>query len=341
MSKVDILFKSPTNDIKISSKNKIWIYVVMIDQWEIIKQNIQKQKKYLCAYSGKNIGSADIILIYLKPDKGTKKVNKESGFIALAQVKTDMEKNTDDIKIFNDNNLNRYILELSIINIFNIPFKIGLFNDLIIEQTNNKIKGAVRFAITMMKGEFTFSEITHKNLGIEIIKYLYELISANDPKDIKSDNESDNESEEKSDNESDNESESEKSSSKKIIKQMIPVMMIVCQKLKKILNNSKNKTEEKTHNIIIHYKNCDKCEITNNNTHEIYPTLKKVNINNIKFIESNYDKILKAYHALEEWPNINKTKTAKTLDIKIYFMKDNIDYKSDILICYNTLINEI
>ena len=130
-------------------------------------KNFQKDKTYISAYSRKGILDNDIILFYVKVDKGY------NGFIAVGQVGKDMEKNTDNIRVFLDKNLNRYITELYSISICDDPIRISEFND-VIKDANVGINGSTRFAMTYMRGECVFTEIPFQHLGVEIVRKMFE-----------------------------------------------------------------------------------------------------------------------------------------------------------------------
>lgn len=166
-----VVFKSEIDGIVITEKCKFWVYVLTGEQWNYLLNIVGKKNMYVSAYAGKGIMQNDIIFFYMKPEKA----GKHAGFVALGQVKTNMEKNIKGITVFNDKNMNRYITELNTIGMFSDPCKIGEFNDLIIETTNSKIKGSRRFAMVYLKGECAFTELPFKKLGVSLVRKLLEL----------------------------------------------------------------------------------------------------------------------------------------------------------------------
>lgn len=450
----DVIFESSVDGIIITNKCRFWIYVIMNNQWDIILKNIDNNMMYIGAYTGKSIAANDIVLFYMKADKG-----KSSGFVAIGQIGSDMEKNMEGIKVFTDKNLNRYITEINSLSIFGSPCRIGEFNDLIINASDSKIKGSTRFAMMLLKGECTFAEITIKKLGIELVKKMFE-IKNNIVEEIEDEqtNETDNDSQieiddkktesssrkskktsthssakqtvklstkpvtkpttskpvtkkptkqsQKVTSDSDTEIESDESDDKKItskkvvskktktskdtpetkkqiivkgknkgqekkiirqkkfsdneesdisddsdagsdddpdesdddnngIEGNIPVMFIICPKLRKVLSKL-HEPLNKVKSVLDHYKFCNTCDITNNNSREIYMTLNRIDQSTIKFMNNGYTNALNAYLSMEPFP-----KYVGTEYIKMYHMLDSEHYQGDVLIEYTSNIEPI
>jgi hypothetical protein len=425
-----VIFESVDDGIAITDNCRFWIYVIINDQWDSILKNIDNDMMHLGANIGKSISANDIILFYIKATKG-----KINGFVAIGQICSNMEKNMEGIKVFNDKNLNRYITLINSISIFERPCKIGEFNDLIIKSSDVKIKGSAHFSALMLKGECVFTEITIKKLGIALVKKLFELTNiivekevmcekqckSNTGSDWPQDFDSCDDSHIKnefsnsqkitnntktnvlkikkqfqkalSDQESiidsvnnisdDEKSEASKKSKtkkqepingkqivikgcgkdKKIVRQElisdneesdiddnvsdfssaddneiegnIPVMFIICQKLRKVLlklNDPLNKVKS----VLDHYKFCNKCDITNNNSRELYMTLNRIDHLTIKFVDNRYNNALNAYLSIETFP-----KHVSTEYIKMYHMLDSEHYQGDVLIEYTSKVEPI
>lgn len=496
----DVIFESAVDGIVVTNRCRFWIYVMMNNQWEVVLKNIQNNMLHIGAYTGKSIAANDVILFYMKADKGK---GNASGFVAIGQIKTDMEKNMDGIKVFSDKNLNRYVTELSAISIFGNPCKISEFNDLIIEASDSKIKGSTRFALVMLKGECTFTEIVIKKLGLELVKKIFELTNLiveeevideeeisdietdqnNDTDDSPVESETGDDTENDTDDDTDNDDPEEepvpktrksigrafstqksktakppskkitkiptknkpkpttkqlkkvqsdeededtdiesdaasdvtsdqgsvpgsdsdddhddqpkkavkktvkskkskkdsdnqivvkgKGKAKEIIRQKkfsdneesdfsedepikdddedddeeesedhgvegnIPVMLIICPKLRKVLSKLREPLN-KVKSVLDHYKFCDKCDITNNNSREMYMTLNRIDQLTIKFVDNGYTNALNAYLSMEPFP-----KYVGIEYIKMYHMLDSEHYQGDVLIEYTSKVDPI
>ena len=159
-----ILYESKKDGIIITKKTKYWLYILTDIQWDIINNNLKSNNMYISAYSKRNIGKNDIILFYIKRKKGY------NGFIGIGQTETDMTENTDNVVVYRDNNLNRYIIKLSSITLHNDIQRLSNFNDIIVESDIG-IKSSTHFAMKYLRGECIFKEIP-KQVGIVLTKDL-------------------------------------------------------------------------------------------------------------------------------------------------------------------------
>ena len=141
----------------INDKTKYWLYSVSRDQWKIISNNIKLNKLFITTFICKSILKNDIIIFYIKV---------EAIYVAFGQVLNDIEKNTDNIILYNDRQLDKYIIKLKDMNISNNLCKKNDFID-IIDDYNKLIK-------KMIKNNCLFVEINIKNLGLEIMKKIYD-----------------------------------------------------------------------------------------------------------------------------------------------------------------------
>ena len=165
----DVLYESQGDGIKIIKTCKYWIYVVLKDQWDVIKMNTKKGSLYLGVYAKKQIKHNDLILFYVKNCKG-----KSSGFVAMGQTCSDMEINDKDIRVYEDNNLNRYITELSVISILHSICDIKDLNH-IIKSVDTPISSSVKFTLKLLKGDGVFVEIPYKQLGLALVRKLIDI----------------------------------------------------------------------------------------------------------------------------------------------------------------------
>ena len=115
----------------------------------------------------------------------------------------------------------------------------------------------------------------------------------------------------------------------------IPVMLIICDQLRRTLKRQKQKNN-KIKSVLSHYKYCNDCDITNNNSRELNLTLARIDESDIKFINNNCDIALEAYLNMTPYP-----KKTKNEFIKINHMTQNLFYTGDILLQYSTKLEPI
>lgn len=164
----EIVFECESDGIAITSNSRYWIYILARESWEFIQNNMKKRNLYISAYVKKDIQINDTILFYVK-DKG-----KPSGFVAIGQTSMMMEENKQNIRVYNDKNMNRFITELRVISIFDCMCKVSELDDTII-NSNTNIKNSTRFAMTLLRGEGVFNEIVQQQLGLQIVKRLIKI----------------------------------------------------------------------------------------------------------------------------------------------------------------------
>lgn len=369
-SKVEI--ENKAEDIKVIYENDgifitkntdYWIYLLSYEQWDHISKNINNNLMYVSAYYRKPIKDDDVVLVYLKGEKTTQK----NGFIAVGQVISDMKTNSS-IKIFKDKNLNRYATELSTISISSEIKQLAEFEDLI--ETLTEYKTTRLYATRNLVGECSFVEVNGRKFGQAIVERFFELtedtltscdddISDNDnnndsesinDEDTNEDNEDNEEedNEEEDNKEEDNETEisdieieSESDDDdydeddSKIITNC-PMMMITCEKLRKDMTKL-NKKDSKVKLIIMHYKYCSKCDITNNNCRELTMTMDNLDIDQIGYYDNNeYKKPLDSYLDGSSYP-----RTSDEEHINFYFMKRDSFYNCDVLIEFSSKVFRI
>lgn len=321
-----ILFKN-RDGIKITNSAEYWIYIVTENQYETLLDNFDKDNKYISAYSRKHISCGDIVLIYAKKKRDT------NGFVGIVQVSNDMRKNTDNVLIYRDKNLNKYIIEAGAISIYDKPCQISELNEMIEKNSRSSLTS---FCVKYLKGECTFRKIPTKKMGLALVKKIYQL----------NDRKNDEIVEEQNDNNSDkNEFQNGKPKSAKKLKRAellnnsdknkikmgilvnnIPILLLTCDKLKESLC-SLEKKNDKVDIIMRHYKYCDGCDITNNNSRELHMTLGDNEKIKIKYTEYDHESALLAYLGLECYPE-----DVHIDYIKIYNMINDDDYSGDILI---------
>ena len=96
--------------IKIYDKTKYWLYVLKLEQWKILQSNFKKKHMYISSYDKYDVSEDDIIIFYTR--------DLPKGIIALGQTFSKMIKNTENLEIYNDMNMNIYCIELNNIIIY-------------------------------------------------------------------------------------------------------------------------------------------------------------------------------------------------------------------------------
>ena len=94
------------DDIVVYDDTNFWLYIVDPKQYEIIMNNFENEILYLSSFHDYEINKNDIVMLYVRNRSNSSK----TGIVGVLQSIYDMKKN-DDIKVFNDKNLNRYIIE--------------------------------------------------------------------------------------------------------------------------------------------------------------------------------------------------------------------------------------
>nr|QBK89486.1 MAG: hypothetical protein LCMiAC02_05810 [Mimivirus LCMiAC02] len=217
--------------------------------------------KYISSHAKYDISSNDIIFMYLKN-------YKKSGFIGILTVTNKSILNKKNIKIFRDNNLNKYIIKLSQIYLINNPrITISKIFDCI-KQDNKSIRS------------FSKKHICVDNIkklcynGEKLLKNIYKLTSEdNNNKYIKKLTRNPRKNviivddiitkKHKKKHKKNNKTKRKKVHKKehKILNDymgQIPIMMVPCKNFKLPSHNKKKY-------FIKHFKTCNKCDKTDNN----------------------------------------------------------------------------
>ena len=304
----------------------------------------------MSAYKQYNIIANDKILFYVK-----QYINNTRGFIACAIAKSNMKINDKKIKINNDTNLNKYYFEIVQLKKIEKPKMMSTFSKILNDNDTNIHKLSKLFV-----GEYVFINIEY-NIGNQIFDLLCEF-SDNDNEDnelvqtnnklvnndekINGDILYDNKNDDITNDDIMNDNMLFEMRNNKINEEMvidddiinnIPILMLSCRDLRISFKNEKNNDDKKINrikHIMNHYNFCDKCEITNNNKMELNYALNNIGINNVElYINGKYEQVFDAYINCK----IRKPKN-KNEYIKIHYMRNNEDYKCDILIEFATNI---
>lgn len=96
--------------------SNFWVYTISKQHWEQMREHFSNGKLYITSYHRYSILKNDIILVYQKDTKQGK--NAENGFVGVLCATNDLSFNTQ-IKIFKDQNMNKHIVSIKIVHIFN------------------------------------------------------------------------------------------------------------------------------------------------------------------------------------------------------------------------------
>lgn len=168
-------------DLSITAYSKYWMYVLTAEQWGHLIERIDEGQFYLSSYADHDIRIGDIVLIYQRPDKAP------GGVVGICETSTPMTKNDGTmnltkknssgmIKVFRDMNMNRYVMRLSTISLFDEPYKLyGLKS--IIDNLDTHYTSMQQFIRKHIKGECNFVWIDDDNLALTLIKAMNDATS--------------------------------------------------------------------------------------------------------------------------------------------------------------------
>lgn len=320
-------------DIRIESNIDYWIYVLTDEQWSSI-QSISTSKLYISSFLEYKIDPNDIILFYVKTSKT---------FVALASVQSkpvlnendqnakSLTKNTRLIKLFRDNNLNRYVIKLNQIKTFSIK------TNRLTDQLKAIFGNAIKFG-QKMKGECVFINVdTDRKSFISLIKKIKELDKLDSTPNI--DLELDPDPDLDLDPDPDLDPDLDDSiGSIESIEPNVPILMVMCDKLTSKINSNISNSEPNINSTTLiyrHYLHCSKCDITNNGR-ELSNSITDLNLKDkeITFEPDNYVDILLAYTIDEVYRSTNESHHVSFHLIQsdpIYYNCVLIDYTSKVL----------
>ena len=327
-----------------TNETSFWIYTIKDTFWNILDKNI----KFLVSYKKDVINNGDIIFIHYVNTNRKNPIYKH-GIIALCVAETYQNINVSK-KIFDDKNLNKYILNVKDITIFNKTYSL---NTLL--ENNQKFKSPAYF-IKKYASDNVSLKVIDNNIGLLLLSIFNKILNTNDNSDNNSDNDdsdndnsdndnsdNDNSDNNNSDNDDNNDNDNNSVNTNNIKNNVvapiksynsditfdksdnsddepmstvgnIPILLIPCKELEQQLDNIEK--------IKTHYMDCEKCNRYNNNKREIYNDLIKrkisykiiTDINEINKIEKSYNEISKylrlQYGIIE--PDIIFTKISKT-----------------------------
>jgi hypothetical protein len=175
----DIIFEC--NEIAITNLSEYWVHVITEEQWGIILNNIDRKMMYISAFSFTDIRAGDIVLIYQKSSSPT----KPGGFVAIAETSIDMVENDGTldpnnkrnpsgmIKVYRDQNMNRYVTRLCTMTIFDTPIEHSVLEG-VIAETDSEFKSVRQFVLNVITGDCRFQMLDSQTFGLGVVKKLYE-----------------------------------------------------------------------------------------------------------------------------------------------------------------------
>jgi hypothetical protein len=294
-----------SDELIIHKNTKYWIYVITSDMWTQLSDMFSKNKNMLSSMYSDKIMKGDIILIYEQHSQA------KNGFVAICQSSTTSKNNTEQIKIFNDKNMNKYCIDLSFVSEFDQCYKLTQLEKQIKEKqpTFKTATFKKSYVNTVPKAKF----INIDNIiGKILIENLIKLHDNNNKKesDIElisdeescSDNDSDNVSDDDSDNDSEDESDDDLDDGGNI-----PILLDPCVEFKWDKN--------KINNFKKHYVFCNRCKKIDNNEKAFSFSLEssKIICEELTDID-DIDMYLEYYHELKNY----KMDDDKVNTIKIF-----------------------
>lgn len=335
---------------RVNSKTGFWILSLDKKTLNVLEEKMKEMKKemYLTNYVKVSIKKGDIILMYKRGIGG--------GFIGIVNTDDQQINNQEGkIRIFNDNNMNRYCVKLS--NFVKIPItKISDMENSFKDDTDFKSSGS--FKVKYITGDLCYSQPTNK-FGKKLLEYL--LSRTNNSSGVTSENENESDKpvktkktgkimltnnddyddkikdkktkhDTKQKQEQDQEQEQDTDDIENT-KGLIPILINPC---KKFIWPATNKVTY----FIKHYQTCMNCEIVNNNNYELTNILG--NDTDIELLEiddqdlENYSLAEEAYQSLKKYDPYKKSKKNK-IQI-IYNMDLESIYANCFIICWRIQI---
>lgn len=174
------------NKFGITGKTEVFMYVAIDKAWDNLKahwvesgDNIEgsaKSSKYISSYlSVSKVKPNDLVIIYYR-DPATGKKNK-SGFVSVAQIKSEFNSGLPKPNIFTDPNANTHVLEIYNQTIFN-PIKLSdIFEQLTPADGFSTPKS---FTGKYFKRSNIFAPLSN-TLGVAIVRYLFKLMCIERP----------------------------------------------------------------------------------------------------------------------------------------------------------------
>ncbi len=262
-------------EIKPKKDTQFWVYTLNKKLWDEYNKSTDASEDdgmFISSYENQNLKEGDIVFYYLKDFK-------KSGFIGISQVCSDQTKNSKKIKVFNDKNLNKNVVRIGYLTIFENPVRVDtIFN--IIKHDSAGLRSKSSFTSKYLKKIARFEKFNFN--GERLLEKLYEVTSIEETesselietpkksiaKKLKKENiklmdKTESYSESCSEIESCSEvSQNEESQDAECGE--IPILISPCNEF----SWPKNKNSQKKY-FIEHFKSCRNCDVTDNNNSRI------------------------------------------------------------------------
>ncbi len=277
-------------EFKTYSNTVYWTYRIDDVFWNQLEQKFIKKQFFLSSFKSNAIRKGDIILIF-RNHKSPPKI----GFVAIAQVETDMAHNVNNLKIFTDKNMNKFYCELSAIFLFDNVMQLSQIKNVVADFDSTS------FRKTNI-GENTMFIKMSEHVANEIIPIITEGIL-----DFSQEPEIENEDEEEDENEDEEEDEDEEnlhecnecddSDDIEVKLGHFPIFFEPCGKCK-WSDDMKIRIKNFKH----HFQNCDECEKADNNEISVMSKFPQAHFHftDLKN-EAQVEKLLDFYHNSKRW----------------------------------------
>jgi len=158
-----------SDEIKSSLQSKhtnVWLYNVSKQCWDHLHDELEKKKYCMSSYLRVAIAKNDVIVIYQKDKR--RGACCETGFVGIVVAKCDIYFN-QTLKIFKDNNLNKYVVNLTNLILFASPIKFADIGNKL--KDCSSFKSELNFKTTHVIGSANFVQIK-KIIGSIIVTAL-------------------------------------------------------------------------------------------------------------------------------------------------------------------------
>lgn len=262
----------------VQEKVNYWVYVI---NQKRLDEFVQHGETHMGSYTPDHIYYDDIIIMITREQKVTR-------FHGLYKAAKPCQKR--NIKVFSDNNLNRYIVPLKTSHIFDEPIKIGVVDR--IDSEASGLRNSDNFRRRHMAGDMTFSlvhkdaaKLVSKLLETEIENFQKKKPVSPPPSDDSESSEEDPEEEPTDDAEEESPDDdatenSDAEESEDANPGNIPVMITPCHKFYLPI-------EEPEKYLMEHLIECNSCVITDNNKFCVSAIFDKATVEIVDVIEDN------------------------------------------------------
>lgn len=274
------------SEFKTYSNTVYWTYRIDDIFWDQLEKNFNKKQFRLSSFKPNAVRKGDIILIF-KNHKSPPK----TGFIAIAQVETDMAHNSKNLKIFTDKNMNKFFCELSAIFMFDTTMNLSYIK----KQIENFDSTSFRRSNI---GENTMFIKISENVANDIIPVITECM----PDFAKDESENDSESEDEFEIEEPEENlyecdDYDNSDDVEVKLGHFPIFFEPCGKCK-----WSDDMNVRIKNFKHHFQNCEECGKTDNNEVSVMSKFSEAQFHftDLKN-ETQVEKLLEYYHNSKRW----------------------------------------